>query len=101
MQRDSVLVAEIINAAERIIELTAGRPTSDLESDPDSRDALLWNFTVLGDAVGQLSDETKAADPGEEPFLFHTGMRQLFPLSPRRSAASSRWTTSVGSRSHT
>lgn len=36
----------------------------DFESDRDRRDALLWNFTVLGEAVGQLSDATKDAHPG-------------------------------------
>jgi uncharacterized protein with HEPN domain len=27
------------------------------------RDALLWNFTVLGEAVGQVSEEAKARFP--------------------------------------
>jgi uncharacterized protein with HEPN domain len=63
MRRDSVLLAEIIEAAERIIELTVNRTASDFASDRDRRDALLWNFTILGEAVTQLSDETKAAHP--------------------------------------
>ena len=28
------------------------------------RDALLWNFTVLGEAAAQLPDELKKAHPG-------------------------------------
>ncbi|CAB4742737.1 unannotated protein [freshwater metagenome] len=36
MRRDAVLLAEI-------------------EVAPDRRDSLLWNFTVLGEAVSQLS----------------------------------------------
>jgi uncharacterized protein with HEPN domain len=36
----------------------------DFEFDRDRRDALLWNFTVLGEAVGQLSDAIKDAYPG-------------------------------------
>jgi hypothetical protein len=35
----------------------ADRSSVDFQHDPDRRDALLWNFTVLGEAVGQLSDE--------------------------------------------
>ena len=63
MQRDLVLLTEIIDAAERIVELTAGRTRGEFEADRDRRDALLWNFTVLGEAVSQLSDGTKVAHP--------------------------------------
>ena len=37
--------------------MVANRSSADFEDDLDRRDALLWNFTVLGEAVGQLSDE--------------------------------------------
>jgi uncharacterized protein with HEPN domain len=57
MRRDGVLLAEIVEAGERILTLVADRSPVDFEHDPDRRDALLWNFTVLGEAVGQLSDE--------------------------------------------
>jgi uncharacterized protein with HEPN domain len=30
-----------------------------METDRQHRDALLWNFTVLGDTAGQLSPEVK------------------------------------------
>ena len=62
--RDRLLLTEIVEAVERIIGLTDGRSLDDFESDRDRRDALLWNFTVLGEAVGQLSDATKDARPG-------------------------------------
>ncbi len=61
MQRDALLLAEIIGSIERILELTAGRSSTDVDRDRDRRDALLWNFTVLGEAVGQVSDEAKRA----------------------------------------
>jgi hypothetical protein len=38
---------------------------------------------------------------GDEPFLFHTGMRQLFPLVSDAVSRLSRSRTSVGSRSRT
>jgi len=63
MQRDRLLLAEIIEAAERIVELTVERTALDFDEDRDRRDALLWNFTVLGEAVAQLSEATKAAHP--------------------------------------
>lgn len=43
--------------------LVARRSSVDFEDDPDRRDALLWDFTVLGQAVGQLSDEIKHDHP--------------------------------------
>ena len=63
MQRDRLLLAEIIDAAERLVELTAARTAADFEADRDRRDALLWNFTVLGEAVAQVSEAVKAAHP--------------------------------------
>ena len=59
MQRDILLLTEMIEAAEQAPELTDGITASDLESDRLRRDALLWNFTVLGEAAGQLSDDVK------------------------------------------
>jgi uncharacterized protein with HEPN domain len=63
MQRDRLLLAEVIDAVERLVELTAARTPADFEADRDRRDALLWNFTVLGEAVSQLSQQTKDAHP--------------------------------------
>ena len=55
MQRDVLLLTEMVEAGERIIELVSGRSASDLESNRDVRDALLWNFTVLGEAASLTS----------------------------------------------
>lgn len=63
MQRDRLLLAEIVDAAERLAELTADRTAADFDADRDRRDALLWNFTVLGEAVAQLSEAVTAAHP--------------------------------------
>lgn len=63
MRRDGVLLTEILEAGDRIVALVADRSSADFEGDPDQRDALLWNFTVLGEAVGQLSDEIKDNHP--------------------------------------
>jgi uncharacterized protein with HEPN domain len=63
MQRDILLLAEMIDAAEQAQQLTADVTVSQLETDRQRRDALLWNFTVLGEAVGQLSTEVKEQFP--------------------------------------
>ena len=63
MQRDRLLLAEMIEAAERIVELVGEHSAADLRGDDLRRDALLWNFTVLGEAATQVSDETRSAHP--------------------------------------
>jgi len=63
MQRDRLLLSEMIDAAERIVDLTAGRTAADFDVDRDRREALLWSYTVLGEGVSQLSDDLKAAHP--------------------------------------
>ena len=59
MQRDILLLTEMVDAAEQAGQLTAGITVSQLETDRQRRDALLWNFTVLGEAAAQLSAELK------------------------------------------
>jgi uncharacterized protein with HEPN domain len=63
MQRDILLLTEMIDAAEQAHQLTTGITVSQLETDRQRRDALLWNFTVLGEAAGQLSAEVKDKFP--------------------------------------
>ena len=63
MQRDILLLTEMIDAAEQAHQLTANITVSQLETDRQRRDALLWNFTVLGEAAGQLSAELKDRFP--------------------------------------
>ena len=60
MQRDRLLIDEMIDAAERIIELVGNSPAEQISSNRDRRDAVLWNFTVLGEAANQVSDATRA-----------------------------------------
>jgi len=63
MQRDVLLLTEMIDASEQAHRLTADITVSKLEADRQRRDALLWNFTVLGEAAGQLSAEVKDKFP--------------------------------------
>ena len=63
MQRDVLLLSEIIDAAEQAQQLTADITVSQLQADRQRRDALLRNFAVLGEAAGQLSAEVKDKFP--------------------------------------
>jgi len=63
MRREALLLAEIANAVARILNLTAELSAAEIEGAPDRRDSLLWNFTVLGEAVSQLSAGLKAEHP--------------------------------------
>lgn len=66
MQRDLLLLGEIIEAAERLQALTEGLTAEHIADDELRRDALLWNFTVLGEATAQLSEELRAAHSSVE-----------------------------------
>jgi uncharacterized protein with HEPN domain len=59
MQRDRLLVEEMIEAANRAIELTNDVTVDEVAADRNRLDALLWNFTVLGEAATQVSATTK------------------------------------------
>jgi uncharacterized protein with HEPN domain len=50
MQRDILLLTEMIDAAEQAQHLVIDVSVSQLEANRERRDALLWNFTVLGEA---------------------------------------------------
>ena len=63
MQRDALLLEEMIDAIEQIAALTADTSVDDLAHDRLRRDALLWNFTVLGEAAGQVSEATVRRHP--------------------------------------
>lgn len=55
MRRDVLLLEQMIEAADQAVGLVEGMSVADLAADRIRRDALLWNFTVLGEASAQLS----------------------------------------------
>ena len=58
MPRDSLLLEEAIEAAARAVEIVGSRSVDELAADRLRLDALLWNLTILGEAMTQLSIET-------------------------------------------
>jgi uncharacterized protein with HEPN domain len=63
MQRDALLLTEIVGSIERILEITRSGSPGAIEEASDRRDALLWNFTVLGEAANQVPSELKERSP--------------------------------------
>jgi len=60
MRRDQLFLAEMIEAAEHAHRLAGETSAEDLSKDRQRRDALMWNFTGLGEASTQVSDELKS-----------------------------------------
>jgi uncharacterized protein with HEPN domain len=76
MRPDILLISEMIDAAEQARQLAVGVSATDLERDRQRRDALLWNFTVLGEAAARLSGDTQARFPNvqwQQPARLRTG----------------------------
>lgn len=63
MQRELLLLREMRDAAVSIRDLIGGRSAEELDGDELRRSALLWHFTVLGEAASQVPVETKDAHP--------------------------------------
>jgi uncharacterized protein with HEPN domain len=74
MQRDRLFVTGMVDACARIVDLTDGRDVAELESEQTVRESLLWNFTVLGEAANQVSDDLRAAHP-DVPWRRATSLR--------------------------
>lgn len=54
MRRELLLLREMRDAAVAIRELVGDRSAGQIEADPIRRSALLWHFTVLGEAANQV-----------------------------------------------
>lgn len=63
MRRELLLISEMIEAAGRAQALVSDLDLDALAADRQRCDALLWNFTVLGEAAAQLDDAIKRRFP--------------------------------------
>jgi uncharacterized protein with HEPN domain len=63
MRRELLLIGEMIEAAEQAQSLVSGADLETLAADRQRRDALLWNFTVLGEAAAQLDADVTERFP--------------------------------------
>jgi uncharacterized protein with HEPN domain len=69
MRRELLLLEEMIDAGEQAHLLAVDQTPESLAADRQRRDALLWNFTVLGEAAAQLPDDFKASHPKQPSRL--------------------------------
>ncbi len=74
MRRDLLLLGEMIDAAAQAVSLVAETDLETLAGDRQRRDALLWNFTVVGEAAAQLEPAIKSRFP-EVPWVQPTRLR--------------------------
>jgi uncharacterized protein with HEPN domain len=74
MRRDLLFLTEMIDAAEQAIGLVEGRSVDQIEADRTVKDALMWNYTVLGEAAAKLSDELRGEHP-EVPWRLAVALR--------------------------
>lgn len=63
MRRELLLLREMIDAVDRIRELIGDSDVEQLRSDSMRREAVLWNYTVLGEAASHIPPEIRDAYP--------------------------------------
>ena len=76
MSRDEATLIDIRHAARRIVEFGGGMSATDFEADPKTLSAVLYQITVLGEAVKRLSADLRAAHE-EIPWKHAAGMRDI------------------------
>ena len=74
MQRDDVVLQDIINAARLVRDFIHGFEKESFINDWKTRSAVLYQITVIGEAVKRLSKDFRAKH-AEIPWTLITGMR--------------------------
>jgi uncharacterized protein with HEPN domain len=74
MQRDEVVIQDIINAARLVTEFVKGFDKDTFIHDWKTRSAVLYQLTVIGEAVKRLSKEFRG-QYAEIPWALIAGMR--------------------------
>jgi uncharacterized protein with HEPN domain len=69
-------IADMLEAIAGIESAISGHDATTFAADRKARDAVLWNLTVLGEAVRGVPSEVQAANP-EIPWAKMRGMRNL------------------------
>lgn len=64
MQRELLLLREMRDSATAIRYLVEGRTVDEIGVDSMRRAAILWHFTVLGEAASQVPEEIKSLHQG-------------------------------------
>jgi uncharacterized protein with HEPN domain len=69
-------VQDILEAIEKILKYTQGMNFEEFERDDKTIDAVIRNFTVLGEAAGRIPQEIEGRYP-ELPWAEMRGMRHI------------------------
>jgi uncharacterized protein with HEPN domain len=72
--RDDIVLKDILNAALLVVTFINGFEKSAFDDDWKTRSAVLYQLTVIGEAVKRLSTEFRAAH-AEIPWALMAGMR--------------------------
>lgn len=74
MERDLVLILDALIFAQRILEFTSGMDRVAFENDLKTQAAVLYQISVLGEAMRRISPEFRELHP-EIPYVQIIGMR--------------------------
>jgi uncharacterized protein with HEPN domain len=74
MQRDEAVIQDIMNAARLVVEFVKGFKKDTFIDDRKTRSAVLYQLTVIGEAVKRLSKDFRQQYP-EIPWTLISGMR--------------------------
>jgi len=76
MSRDQQSLQDIVNAAQEILNFTAGLDSAELASDRRTQAAVLYEIVVIGEATKRLSSEFRNQYP-TIPWRDIAGMRDI------------------------
>jgi len=76
MQRDLVLVADMLRHARQAARAAAGVTVEQLDVDPDRQSMVLWPLIVLGEAAAHVSEEYRRAHD-DIPWRRIIGLRNV------------------------
>jgi uncharacterized protein with HEPN domain len=74
MQREGLYLVDIVEAARKIASYLEGVSPEVWAADSMRREAVIWQLSIIGEAVGGISDETRASAP-EIPWKLIRGLR--------------------------
>jgi uncharacterized protein with HEPN domain len=92
MWRDDAYLLDILLAARRALEYTAGKTADDFARDDILQNAVMRLITVIGEAAGKVSPELRDAHP-EIPWRDMIGMRHRLVHDYFRVDVNSVWDT--------
>jgi uncharacterized protein with HEPN domain len=77
MPRDyRVFLDDMLDAARKVLEYTAGFTEKELFADPKTTEAVVWNLQVIGEAAKHIPEEIRARYP-DVPWRDMAGLRDI------------------------